>query len=490
MPTTILALQHYNSFVKRFKEFPLRIEFISRFKTPREVKEIKEGLEAGSIDIIIGTHKLLSDSIKYKDLGLVIVDEEQRFGVGHKEKLKTLKATVDFLTLTATPIPRTLQLAFLGLRDLSLIQTAPPKRQSIKTYIIKDDDQTIQSAIKKELSRGGQVFIVHNKVSDIEQYSAKIRDLAPEAKIIFAHGQMSEKELESRVTGFYEGKYQILISTTIIESGLDIPNANTMIIDRADTFGLSQLHQLRGRIGRSEKKAYAYFLVPQNRNLTPIAEKRLKAMQTYADIGSGFHIASCDLEIRGAGEVLGANQSGHLEAVGLELYMELLKEAIGEIKGEQQTVSSKVEISSPFSSYIPNYYIEDGPTRLRYYKLLSNSENQTDLENLIEEIEELFGPKPSELENLTWLFRSRIILKDCGVKSLHVAGKDINITFEKSFLDKESETKNKMIDYFLSRPKTYKFSPDYKVFYQSKESITLEGLYDFAKNIAEQILPC
>ncbi|MBK23809.1 MAG: transcription-repair coupling factor [Halobacteriovorax sp.] len=490
VPTTILALQHYNSFVKRFKEFPLRIEFISRFKTPREVKEIKEGLEAGSIDIIIGTHKLLSDSIKYKDLGLVIVDEEQRFGVGHKEKLKTLKATVDFLTLTATPIPRTLQLAFLGLRDLSLIQTAPPKRQSIKTYIIKDDDQTIQSAIKKELSRGGQVFIVHNKVSDIEQYSAKIRDLAPEAKIIFAHGQMSEKELESRVTGFYEGKYQILISTTIIESGLDIPNANTMIIDRADTFGLSQLHQLRGRIGRSEKKAYAYFLVPQNRNLTPIAEKRLKAMQTYADIGSGFHIASCDLEIRGAGEVLGANQSGHLEAVGLELYMELLKEAIGEIKGEQQTVSSKVEISSPFSSYIPNYYIEDGPTRLRYYKLLSNSENQTDLENLIEEIEELFGPKPSELENLTWLFRSRIILKDCGVKSLHVAGKDINITFEKSFLDKESETKNKMIDYFLSRPKTYKFSPDYKVFYQSKESITLEGLYDFAKNIAEQILPC
>lgn len=490
VPTTILALQHYNSFIKRYKEFPIRIEFISRFKTPREVKEIKEGLKAGAIDIVIGTHKLLSDSIEYKDLGLVIVDEEQRFGVGHKEKLKTLKATVDFLTLTATPIPRTLQLAFLGLRDLSLIQTPPPKRQSIKTYIIKDDDQTIQSAIRKELSRGGQVFIVHNKVHDIEQYCARIRELVPDAKLTFAHGQMSEKDLETRVTNFYEGKYQVLVSTTIIESGLDIPNANTMIIDRADTFGLSQLHQLRGRIGRSEKKAYAYFLVPQNRNLTPTAEKRLKAMQTYADIGSGFHIASCDLEIRGAGEVLGANQSGHLEAVGLELYMELLKEAIGELKGEQKVIHSKVEISTPFSSYIPNNYIPDGPARLKYYKLLSNSESTQDLETHIQDIEELFGPIPSELDNLFWTLRCRIILRDCGIKSLNVAGKDINISFEKSFLDSESELKNKIIDYFINRPKQFRFSPDYKVYYQSKESVDLESLHSFCKNIAEQILPC
>ncbi len=489
VPTTILALQHFNSFVKRFSEFPLRIDFLSRFKTPKEVKEIKEKLKTGKIDIIIGTHKLLSSTIEYKDLGLVIVDEEQRFGVGHKEKLKTLKATVDFLTLTATPIPRTLQMAFLGLRDLSLIKTPPPKRQSIKTYIIKDDTQTIQAAIKKELSRGGQVFIVHNKVHDIEQFTAKIRELVPEAKIMFAHGQMSEKDLESRITSFYEGKYQILISTTIIESGIDIPNANTMIIDRADTFGLSQLHQLRGRIGRSEKKAYAYFLVPQDRALTPVAEKRLKAMQTYADIGSGFHIASADLEIRGAGEVLGANQSGHLEAVGLELYMELLKEAIGELKGEESSVHSKVEVSTPFSCYIPNFYIEDGPTRLKYYKLLSNSNSEEELTDLVDEVQELFGPSPAEFENLGLLLKSRIVLKGFGIKSINVAGFDINITFEKSFLDKESSIKTKMLDYFLSRPKTYKFSPDYKVFYQAKEKVSLEGLYEFSKNIAEQILP-
>lgn len=489
VPTTILALQHFNSFIKRFSEFPLKIDFLSRFKSPKEVKEIKEKLKSGQIDIIIGTHKLLSSTIEYKDLGLVVVDEEQRFGVGHKEKLKTLKATVDFLTLTATPIPRTLQMAFLGLRDLSLIKTPPPKRQSIKTYVIKDDSQTVQAAIKKELSRGGQVFIVHNKVHDIEQFSAKIRELVPEAKIVFAHGQMSEKELESRITSFYEGKYQILISTTIIESGIDIPNANTMIIDRADTFGLSQLHQLRGRIGRSEKKAYAYFLVPQDRALTQVAEKRLKAMQTYADIGSGFHIASCDLEIRGAGEVLGANQSGHLEAVGLELYMELLKEAIGELKGEEGSVHSRVEVSTPYSCYIPNFYIEDGPTRLKYYKLLSNSNDEPELSDLVDEIQELFGPSPSEFENLHLLLKSRIVLKDFGIKSINVAGYDINISFEKSFLDKESVIKTKMLDYFLSRPKTYKFSPDYKVFYHAKEKVSLEGLYEFSKNIAEQILP-
>lgn len=490
VPTTILALQHYNSFIKRFKDFPLKVEFISRFKSPKQIKEIKEGLESGSIDIIIGTHKLLSDSIKYKDLGLVVVDEEQRFGVGHKEKLKVLKATVDFLTLTATPIPRTLQMAFLGLRDLSLIQTPPPKRQSIKTYIIKDDAHIIQTAIKKELSRGGQVFIVHNKVQDIELFTSKIRDLVPDAKIVFAHGQMSEKELESRITSFYEGKYQVLISTTIIESGLDIPNANTMIVDRADKFGLSQLHQLRGRIGRSEKKAYAYFLIPQDRGLTPIAEKRLKAMQTYADIGSGFNIASCDLEIRGAGEVLGANQSGHLDAVGLELYMELLKEAISEIKGEGKIIHSRAEISTPYSSYIPNYYIEDGPTRLKYYKRLSNTESLSGLDDLMLEIEELFGPRPDEVKNLLWLLRSRVSLNDCGVKSLQVSDKNITITFEKSFLDSESDLKNKMIEYFLSRPRTYQFSPEYKVFYQSKELIDLEALFNFSKNIAEQILPC
>jgi len=305
------------------------------------------------VDILIGTHKLLSDKLRFLDLGLVIVDEEQRFGVGHKEKLKLMKASVDFLTLTATPIPRTLQMAFLGLRDLSLIKTAPPRRQSIKTYVIKEDELTIQAAIQKEIQRGGQVFIVHNKVHDIEEYVGFIRELVPEAKITFAHGQMSEKDLEDRINSFYNGTFQVLVATTIIESGIDIPNANTMIIDRADTYGLAQLHQLRGRIGRSDKKAYAYFVIPRTRDISTIAQKRLHALQTYADMGAGFNIASVDLEIRGAGDILGASQSGHIEAVGLELYMDLLKDAINEIRGERKVLKKILRYSLHFQPLFP-----------------------------------------------------------------------------------------------------------------------------------------
>ncbi len=364
VPTTVLAYQHFHSFQKRLKDFPVEVDYLSRFKSTKERKETIEKLEAGNVDIIIGTHMLLSSKIKFKDLGLVVVDEEQRFGVNHKEKLKLMKSNVDFLTLTATPIPRTLQLAFLGLKELSLIKTAPPKRQSIKTYVIKEDLFTIKEAIERELGRGGQVFIVHNRVKDIDSYTEKIRELVPQAKIINAHGQMSESELEKRITGFYEGNFQILISTTIIESGIDIPNANTMIINRADTFGLSQLHQLRGRIGRSEKKAYAYFVIPKTGLLSEVARKRIKAIQTYADKGSGFNIANCDLEIRGAGDILGAYQSGHIESIGLELYMELLKEAIEELRGEKEIINKNIEIITPFPCFIPNNYIEESSLRL------------------------------------------------------------------------------------------------------------------------------
>ena len=420
VPTTILALQHFNSFKKRLRQFPVTVEFISRFKTTKETNKILADLAEGKIDIIIGTHKLLSDKVKFGDLGLVVVDEEQRFGVNHKEKLKLLKANVDFLTLTATPIPRTLQLSFLGLRDLSLIKTPPPKRQSIKTYIIKEDPLTLQTAIQKELNRGGQVFIVHNKVHDIEDFSAKIRELVPEANIVIGHGQLPEKELEKRMQGFYEGKYQILIATTIIESGIDIPNANTIIIDRADTYGLSQLHQLRGRIGRSDRKAYAYFVIPSDRNLSLVAEKRLKALQTFAEMGSGFNIASCDLEIRGAGDILGAHQSGHIEAIGLELYMELLQDAIRELKGEKQVFNKNIEITSPFASYIPNFYIEDSSERLRQYKRLSNTTSHDQLEEIIEELNDIYGPIPAELKNLVVLLKARIILAKSGLKSIQL----------------------------------------------------------------------
>lgn len=490
VPTTVLALQHFSSFSKRFKDFPVTVEFLSRFKSPKESILIKSKLEDGEIDIIIGTHRILSDNIKFRDLGLVIVDEEQRFGVGHKEKLKVMKSSVDFLTLTATPIPRTLQLAFLGIRDMSLIQTPPPKRQSIKTYIVKQDDHTIQSALKKELGRGGQVFIVHNKVHDIEEYSHYIQELVPEAKIVFAHGQLPERELEKRMKAFYASEYQILISTTIIESGIDIPNANTMIIDRADTYGLSQLHQLRGRIGRSDKKAYAYLVVPNNRNLTPVAEKRLKALQTYADIGSGFSIASCDLEIRGAGDILGGEQSGHVEAVGLELYMELLKEAIFELRGEKRVIRKDIEITLPQAAFIPNHFIKDASQRLKYYKRLSNCEDLAQLDQLREELNDVYGLFPSELETLFNVLTVRIHFQSCGIKSVQVAGKLIRLNFEKSFLESNSELRNKVVDFFLKRPKVYQFSPDYKVSYNHKEEITPTYLVEFSRDIAQQILPC
>jgi len=484
VPTTILALQHYNSFVKRYKDFPIKIEFISRFKTPKEAKLILERCERGDVDILIGTHKLLSDKLKFSDLGLVIVDEEQRFGVGHKEKLKLMKTSVDFLTLTATPIPRTMQMAFLGLRDLSLIKTAPPKRQSIKTYVIKHDDLTLQNAIRKELQRGGQVFVVHNKVQDIEDFSRYIKELVPEASIVFAHGQMNEKDLEDRINQFYEGKYQILIATTIIESGIDIPNANTMIIDRADTYGLAQLHQLRGRIGRSDKKAYAYFVVPYAREVSSIAQKRLHALQTYADMGAGFNIASVDLEIRGAGDILGASQSGHIEAVGLELYMELLKEAIYEIRGERKAIKKDIEIVTPFTSFIPNHYIPDAQERLKQYKRLSNCESHDNLETLKSEFEDIYGVFSDELSNLFTILETRIYLQSYGIKSIHVAGKSITLKFDKSFLENDPQLSESVVKYFISRPKIYQFTPDYRVIFNAKNTVSQSELIKFAKEIA------
>ena len=489
VPTTILALQHFNSFVKRYKDFPITIEFISRFKSPKETNEILEKVKEGKVDILIGTHKLLSDKLQFLDLGLVIVDEEQRFGVGHKEKLKLMKSSVDFLTLTATPIPRTLQMAFLGLRDLSLIKTPPPRRQSIKSYVIKEDELTIQQAIQKELQRGGQVFIVHNKVNDIEQYVGSIRELVPEANITFAHGQMGEKELEEKINAFYNGRHQVLVATTIIESGIDIPNANTMIIDRADTYGLSQLHQLRGRIGRSDKKAYAYFVVPRMKIISEVAQKRLHALQTYAEVGSGFNIASVDLEIRGAGDILGATQSGHIEAVGLELYMDLLKEAIHELRGEKKILKKDTEIVTPFAAYIPNHFIKDSSERLKQYKRLSNCESMEQLELMRDELQDIYGLFNQELSNLFTILETRIHIQSLGLKSLQVAGNSIILKFDKQFLENDAALRDNVVGFFISRPKIYQFTPDYKVIFNSRYPITQTELLNFAKEITKNLMP-
>ena len=490
VPTTVLAFQHFNTMLERFKDFPVNIDYVSRFKSPKQTTEVLERLREGKIDIIVGTHKLLSDKVKFNDLGLLVIDEEQRFGVGHKEKMKALKENIDCLTMTATPIPRTLQMSFLGIKDLSLIQTPPPKRQSIKTYLVKEDPATIKRAIEKELGRGGQIFVVHNKVHDMEDYTARIKKLAPQAKTVFAHGQMAEKELEKRITQFYERKFDLLVSTTIIESGIDIPSANTMIVDRADTYGLSQLHQLRGRIGRSDKKAYAYFVVPHGRPLSDIASKRLRALQTYAEMGAGFSLATSDLEIRGSGDILGPEQSGHIANIGLELYMDLLKDAIAEIKNEKRSDKKTVEIQTPFDALIPEDYISDTGLRLKYYKKLSNAPDLPALNAVIEELTDIYGLPPQKLNNLFVILESRIHFASALITNVKVQTKQISLNFNKTEVEQKPETRNKIIDFFMARPKLYKINPDFSVVCRFQDKITPEALLEFSKYIAQHMEPC
>ncbi len=487
VPTTVLALQHFHSFRRRFQNFPLTVEMLSRFKTAKESAEVVRKLKEGTVDIVIGTHAVLADKIEFQDLGLVVIDEEHRFGVNHKEKLKVLKQGVDVMTMTATPIPRTMQMAFIGVRDMSIIQTAPPRRQAIKSYIIKEDDVTLKSAIEKELGRGGQVFYVHNRVHDIEEHEIYLKKLVPRARITVTHGQMPEKELEKRINEFIEHKSDILLSTTIIESGIDIPNANTMIIDRADTYGLAQLHQLRGRIGRSDRKAYAYFMVPENRLLTEVATRRLQALQTYADMGSGFSLASADLEIRGAGDILGAEQHGHVDQIGLELYMDLLQEAVQELKGEQRTSSRNIEIQAPFNAFIPNNYIPDHPTRLKYYKRLSNAQTLERLEELNAEMADVFGLMPKELESLFIILRTRLWFRPVGVRLAKVSGNTVTLFFDAEVLEGNEKLRDNMLNVFMGKPKLYKINPDASVQCFFKETVNQQMLLEFAKHVAGQI---
>jgi len=488
VPTTVLALQHYSSFVERFRETAVSIDFISRFKTPKQANETINRLSEGKVDILIGTHKLLSNKIQFKNLGLLVIDEEQRFGVGHKEKLKLLRENIDTLTLTATPIPRTLQLSFLGIKDLSVIKTPPAKRQSIKSYVIKEDLSTLKLAIEKELKRGGQVFIVHNRVSDIEIYTSKIRELVPQSRIIYAHGQLGERDLEKRISDFYNYKYDILIATTIIESGIDIPRANTMIIERADMYGLSQLHQLRGRIGRSDKKAYAYFVVPSHKKLSEVAAKRLRALQTYADLGSGYALATSDLEIRGSGDILGPEQSGHIGSIGLELYMELLKESINELKGVTTNTKRNVEIQTPYSAYIPKEYIQNSGLRLKYYKKLSNSSSEEDLTNIINSIVDQFGQLPQETENLIYVIKSRLLLSNVGVIFVKTGSFSIQLKFSKELIEENEDLRNKIINLFTQRPKIYKINPDYSINCKFKDKVLISTLLEFSNYLNEQLI--
>lgn len=418
VPTTILAQQHFQTFSQRFSSYPVTIRVMSRFQTPREQEEAKDGLRDGSVDLVIGTHRLLSKDITFKDLGLLIVDEEQRFGVSHKERLKEMSKGVDVLTLTATPIPRTLHMSMVGIRDMSVIETPPEDRFPIRTYVMEFHEEVIREAIRRELDRGGQVYFVYNRVDTIERMARYIQTLVPEAQVSIGHGQMGEDALERVMFDFYQGESDILLCTTIIETGLDIPNVNTLIVYDADRFGLSQLYQLRGRVGRSNRVAHAYFTYRKDKIMGEVAEKRLAAIRDFTDLGSGFKIAMRDLEIRGAGNLLGPEQHGHIAAVGFELYCKLLEEAIRERKGERKIEMPEPTIELPVDALLPQEYIADAKQRVEMYKKIAAINNLEEVDHVEDEILDRFGDLPSAVRNLLNVARIKILAKQLGVSSL------------------------------------------------------------------------
>ncbi|MDX1648819.1 MAG: TRCF domain-containing protein, partial [Myxococcota bacterium] len=399
---------------------PVRIESLSRFRSPKEARAVREGLAEGKVDLVIGTHRLLQKSVDFRDLGLLVVDEEHRFGVAHKERIKQLKQTVDVLTLTATPIPRTLQMAFSGIRELSVIQTPPADRLSVRTQVCRFDESLVREAILREVRRGGQVFFVHNRVQTIDAIAEMLHRLVPEVRVLVAHGQMRERELEDRMLAFLRGEAEVLLCTTIIESGLDIPRANTLLVDRADALGLAQLYQLRGRVGRSRRRAYAYLLVPGEAALSADARRRLEAIQDLAALGSGFRLASMDLEIRGAGNLLGAEQSGNLGAVGFETYMELLEEAVEELRGHEPAPKIDPEIRLPVPARLPDAYVPEVSQRLVLYKRLAGAPDEEAVEALRGELLDRYGPLPPEAEGLLGVIRLKVAARRLGVVKIEV----------------------------------------------------------------------
>ncbi|MEE8587416.1 MAG: TRCF domain-containing protein, partial [Acidobacteriota bacterium] len=427
-PTTVLALQHSNTFGQRFQGFPVRVAMVSRFRSRKEQAAILKDVQAGLVDILIGTHRLLSKDVKFRRLGLIIIDEEQRFGVAQKERLKKLKTKVDVLTLSATPIPRTLNMSLIGLRDLSIIETPPKDRLAIQTVVVKFNRHIIRSAIDLELKRSGQVFFLHNKVETIHSIARMVQDIAPEARVAFAHGQMREQALEEVMIDFLNYKYDVLVSTTIIENGLDIPRANTLIVNQADRFGLSQLYQLRGRVGRSNRRAYCYLLISSEETLSSDAQRRLKAIREFSDLGAGFRIAALDLEIRGAGNLLGGEQHGQINAVGFELYTKLLEQAIRELKGEEVEEEFHTSVELRMDIQIPEHYIEDSTSRLWLYKRISSASDEAALSNLREEIVDRHGKFPRSVSHLFEYARLR--LKAGALKILSIDRKGSGLLFK------------------------------------------------------------
>jgi transcription-repair coupling factor (superfamily II helicase) len=440
VPTTLLAQQHLGNFRDRFADWPVRIEALSRFRTARESDAVIEGIEQGKVDIVIATHRLLHANVRFRELGLIVIDEEHRFGVRDKEKLKALRAEVHVLTLTATPIPRTLNMALGGLRDLSLITTPPADRLAIKTFVSEWHDATIREAVMRELRRGGRVYFVHNEIRDIEKIAANLRQLVPQADVRIGHGQMRERELEQLMVDFYHRRFNILLCTTIIESGIDVPTANTIMINRADRFGLAQLHQLRGRVGRSHHRAYAYLIVPPRKQLTADAIKRLEAIESLENLGAGFVLATHDLEIRGAGELLGESQSGSLSEVGLAMYLDMLERAVEALKDGREPALDKplaatTEVELHVPAFLPDDYVDDVHIRLGLYKRIAAAE-AAGLEELTAELVDRFGELPSSAANLLKVARLKVRARALGVRRLDLGTSGGYVLFEeKNALD-------------------------------------------------------
>ncbi len=432
-PTTVLAQQHWNTFKERLGAFPIGIEMLSRFRTRKESKAVVEGLELGTVDIVIGTHRLFSKDVKFKDLGLLIVDEEQRFGVSHKERLKQLKKNVDALTLTATPIPRTLHMSLAGIRDMSVINDPPEGRTPIKTFVREYDDEVVREAIIREIDRGGQVFFVHNRVENIEHVAEHIAKLVPYARVDIGHGQMDEDDLERVMLDFYDRKYDVLVCTTIVESGLDIPNVNTIVVNNADKMGLAQLYQLRGRVGRSNKQAYAYLMYKADKSLTEVAEKRLEAIREFTDLGSGFRIALRDLEIRGAGNLLGAEQHGQIAQVGFDLYCQLLSQAVSELKGEEVQEVQLPQVDLPIDAYIPQDYMTAEAQRIFFYKKMAAAKTEKEVRQIQDELDDRFGDPPKQVWNMLSILRMRIRAAEVGISSISTDKRQIIIRFAPGF---------------------------------------------------------
>jgi transcription-repair coupling factor (superfamily II helicase) len=459
VPTTVLAQQHFNTFRERMADYPVRIELLSRFRTRRQQERVVQDLAGGAVDIVIGTHRLIQSDIRFKELGLVVIDEEQRFGVLHKEKFKRLRTLVDVLTLSATPIPRTLYLALTGARDMSSIQTPPHDRLPVETIALQYDERVIRDAIQRELNRGGQVFFLHNRVMTIEVMRSKLQSLVPDARIVVGHGQMDADNLEEVMTKFVNGEADVLLSTTIIESGLDIPNANTIIIDRADRFGLSDLYQLRGRVGRYKHQAYAYLLLPRHASLLTDVRKRISAIKQYSTLGSGFKIAMRDLEIRGAGNLLGAEQSGHITAVGFELYCQLLKQSVSSLKGEKVKPRLEVGLRLDFladgasrettdegrgqespgarravSAYLPHNYVTEPQHRIEIYRKLAQATDKVALESLTRELRDRFGPLPAPVELLLQAAELKVLASEKAVTLIEVKEDKLMLTRHDDFI--------------------------------------------------------